>query len=255
MTNMHHTEERTSWRTSKTHRTVNAPVLIVGLPGIGNVGKLVVDFIIQEVEAEEHTTFSSYSFPHSVFINHDDIVELPSITLHSKQRKGKSDLLLLSGDLQPANEESCYQFCELLDSIAKELGVEKIYTLGGIGKKEEPKVQKVFTASNSMLFKDEFNKRHNILEKTHGAVGPIVGVSGVLPGMTKIPSIIILAETFGHPLFVGMDAAKAILRVLNEELLLELDVEKLSEDFEREEESLEKSKKLSQFPEKTYYIG
>ena len=38
------------------------PIFIEGLPGIGNVGKLAVDFIVEEVKARPCRSFFSYSF-------------------------------------------------------------------------------------------------------------------------------------------------------------------------------------------------
>ena len=45
------------------------PVLIEGLPGIGNVGKIAIDFLIDELKPNLVYTLYSYSFPHSVYIN------------------------------------------------------------------------------------------------------------------------------------------------------------------------------------------
>ena len=44
------------------------PILVEGLPGIGNVGKVAVDFMVDELKAKKIAEFSSYTFPHSVFI-------------------------------------------------------------------------------------------------------------------------------------------------------------------------------------------
>ena len=45
------------------------PILIEGLPGIGNVGKIAVDFMVGELKAKRLYSFFSYRFPHSVFVN------------------------------------------------------------------------------------------------------------------------------------------------------------------------------------------
>ena len=91
---------------------LNKPVLIEGLPGIGNVGKVAVDFLIEELKAKKLYTLFSYTLPHSVFVNEKNLVELPDITMYYKQRKGKKDLLFLTGDVQPIDEVSSYQFSE-----------------------------------------------------------------------------------------------------------------------------------------------
>ncbi|MEM4397568.1 MAG: PAC2 family protein, partial [Candidatus Woesearchaeota archaeon] len=44
-------------------------VLIVGLPGIAHVGKIVCDFLIEELKAKKIAEFFSYSMPNSVFVN------------------------------------------------------------------------------------------------------------------------------------------------------------------------------------------
>src|SRR3989344_4827127 len=90
------------------------PILIEGLPGIGNVGKIAIDFMIEELKAKKLYSLFSYTFPHSVFVNDDDLVELPSIEIYYKKFNGngagKRDLLILTGDVQPVDEVSSYEF-------------------------------------------------------------------------------------------------------------------------------------------------
>ena len=50
------------------------PILVEGLPGIGNVGKVAVDFLVDELEAKRVMSFTSNTFPHSVFINEHNII-------------------------------------------------------------------------------------------------------------------------------------------------------------------------------------
>ena len=81
--------------------------------------------------------------------------------------------------------------------------------------------------------------------KLYGVVGPIVGVSGLLVGLSqkrKIPGIAILAETFGHPMYLGIRGAKEILYLLNKKLNLKLNMKKLDKEIKSlEEEAIKKS--------------
>ena len=61
---------------------LHKPIFIEGLPGIGNVGKIAVDFFIDELKAIKLYSFFSYKFPHSVFINEKNLVEMPKIELY-----------------------------------------------------------------------------------------------------------------------------------------------------------------------------
>src|SRR3989338_5277826 len=99
-----------------TKPTMKSPVLIEGLPGIGNVGKIAMDFLIDNVNAKKIITIYSKYFPHSVFINEKNLIDIPAITIYHATGN-KQDLLLLAGDIQPIDEPSCYEFCEVVMDI------------------------------------------------------------------------------------------------------------------------------------------
>src|SRR3989338_9172477 len=83
------------------------PILIEGLPGIGNVGNVAVDFLIDELKAKKLYEITSHTFTHSVFVNEDNLVELPMIDIYYRKFNGKkNDLILLGGDVQPTDEEN-----------------------------------------------------------------------------------------------------------------------------------------------------
>src|SRR3989344_7173270 len=127
---------------------LKTPVLIEGLPGIGNVGKIAVDFMIEHLGAKKVGELTSYNLPHCVFVNEDNLIELPEIELYAKEIKNKT-LLFLAGDIQPLDEKSCYEFCHtILDTFQKQKGKE-IITLGGIGLPKIPSIPKVYCTGNS----------------------------------------------------------------------------------------------------------
>ena len=82
------------------------PIFIEGLPGIGNVGKIAVDFLVEELKAVKLYSFFSHKFPHMVFVNEKNLVEMPKLEIYYKQfnDKKRQDLLILSGDIQPIDE-------------------------------------------------------------------------------------------------------------------------------------------------------
>ena len=129
---------------------LNNPIFIEGLPGIGNVGKVAVDFLIDELDAKKLYEITSYTFPHSVFINENNLVELPMVEIFYKKFNGKkNDLILMGGDVQPTDEVSSYEFSDkILDMVQKFKGKEVI-TLGGIGLAEVPKKPKVYCTGNT----------------------------------------------------------------------------------------------------------
>lgn len=206
------------------------PVLIEGLPGVGNVGKIAVDFLIEKLSAQKIFECSSYDMPHCVFVNEENMMELPLIEVYHTKVGGRS-VLFLAGDIEPISEKSCYEFCHtLLDKLNQVKDLE-IVTLGGIALPSIPESPKVYCTGNSKKIMQKYAATTDT--RIHGVVGPIIGVSGVLPalaGKRNIPSVALLAETFGHPHYMGIKGAKEILKVLQKELKTKIDINELQED-------------------------
>src|SRR3989338_8796198 len=211
---------------------LNKPVFIEGLPGIGNVGKVAVDFLIDELKAKKLYEITSYTFPHSVFVNEDNLVELPIVEVFYK-KGSKRDILLLGGDVQPIDEVSSYEFSEKVLDIVQKFNGKEVITLGGIGLADIPKKPKVYCTGNTKKIIDTY-KSDLVSNNLYGVVGPIVGVSGLLLGLAakrKIDAACLLAETYGHPMYLGIKGAKEILKVLNKKLDLKVDVNKLDREI------------------------
>jgi uncharacterized protein len=234
---------------------LNKPILIEGLPGIGNVGKVAIDFLIDELKAKKIFEINSFSFPHSVFINEDNLVELPSIELYYKKFNGKKpDLLLLAGDIQPTDELSSYEFSEIILDIFEKFHGTEIFTVGGIGLQDIPKKPQIYCTGNSKEMIKKY-KDKELNDKIYGVVGPIVGVSGLIVGMAakrKINAMAILSETYAHPLYLGVKGSREILKFFNRKLKLNVDVDKLEKEVEEiESELIKRTKDLEDVSKQT----
>lgn len=233
------------WKINKVIKRLpklNDPILIEGLPGIGNVGKVAVDFIIDHLKAKKVYDLFSYTFPHSVFVNEDNLVELPVIEMYYKKfDNGRRDILLLAGDVQPIDEVSSYEFSEKVLDLLQEFEGKEVITLGGIGLQTIPKKPKVYCTGNNKKHIKSYTAGANLNDDLYGVVGPIVGVSGLLLGLAQrrnINAVTMLAETFGHPIYLGVKGAKEILKVLNKKLELGLDLSQLETEIKEVEAAM-----------------
>lgn len=249
-----------SWQVKQIGKkpALKSPILVEGLPGIGNVGKIVADFIIEKLRAKKIYEFMSYQFPHSVFVNEDNLVELPKIEIYYKKFKGKRhDLLLLAGDIQPIDEESCYSFTDKVIDICRDYKAREIITIGGIGLQTIPKKPQIFCTGNNKEIIKRYKKGTGINPKLYGIVGPIVGVTGLLLGLSerrKLPAIALLAETFGHPMYLGVKGAREILKVLNRKLELGISLKDLDKEINTlEKEMIKKTEEFSNVSKSTAF--
>lgn len=225
---------------------LNSPVLVEGLPGIGNVGKIAVDFLVDELKAVKLYELFSYHMPHSVFVNEKNLVELPSLEIYYK--KGKQDLLFLVGDVQPIDEASSYAFCDMVLDLLKDYGGKEVIALGGIGLKNIPAKPKIYCTANTAKIVKKYKKGVEINDKIYGVVGPIIGVSGLLLGLGKkknIDAIALLAETYGHPMYLGIKGAREIVKVLNRKLELKVNIKSLDKEIKEIEQELKKAEDMS----------
>ncbi|MBC8501486.1 MAG: PAC2 family protein [Nanoarchaeota archaeon] len=251
----------TTWKiTKKKNLKFTKPVFIEGLPGLGNVGKIVADVLVEELKADKIMDVFSYTLPNSVFVNEENLVELPKIELYHKRINGK-DFLFLTGDVQPSDEVSSYEFTEKMLDLIQQYKCTEIITLGGIGINEAPENPRVFCTGNEPKFVNEFGK-YKVNTKLYGVVGPIIGVSGLLIGLgekRKIKAASLLAETYGHPMYIGLKGAKEIIKVLNKKYDFNVPLKNLDREIKKfDEENGETSAKhrtlnqLKQYKEMSY---
>jgi len=216
------------------------PILIEGMPGIGNVGKISMDVLIDELKATLITSFYSKNLPNSVFVNEDNLVDLPKIVMYYKKINGQ-DFLFLTGDVQPVTEHASYTFSDIIIQICKDFDCRHIVTLGGIGLKNIPDNPKVYITGNDKAFVEDisnlFKKKKLTFEtKIYGMVGPIIGISGLLLGVSKknnIKAYCLLSETLGHPVYVGLKGSKAILIILMTQYGFKIKLDKLDKEIKQ----------------------
>lgn len=210
-------------------------LLIGGLPGIGNVGKLAVDFLIDDLKADKVCEIFSPTTHNCVFVNDENLIELPIISIYHKKVKNK-DIFFLAGDIQPIDGASCHTFCNEIINFCAINKCKEIITLGGVGIKEIPKKPKVYFTGNNKAVLNKYNNS-KILNQLSGQ---IIGVSGLLVGLAnnkKIRGVSILAETFAQPNYIGVKGAKEILNILDNKLRLGLNKERMKKELKELEQT------------------
>jgi proteasome assembly chaperone (PAC2) family protein len=143
--------------------------------------------------------------------------------------------------VQPIDEQSCYAFSDSVLDMAEELKCSEIVTLGGIALKQVPKEPQIFLTGNSKPLVKKYQQSLKLNTDIYGVVGPIVGVSGVLVGLAgrrKISAVSLLAETYGHPLYLGIAGARALMKALDKKLALKLNIRKLDKELSELEQEI-----------------
>jgi uncharacterized protein (TIGR00162 family) len=228
-------------------KALDSPVMIVGLPGIGLIGKLVAEHLIGELKAEKVMEIFSPSLPPQVNVNPDGTTKLVSNEVYAWKSDGSSpDLLLLVGDYQSVTNEGHYELAGIYLDVAEKFKVKRVYTLGGYGTGKLIDVPHVLYATNKADVIEEV--------KSYGAIfnegelsGGIIGASGLILGLGElrgIEAICLMGETSGY--LVDPKSAQAVLAVLCKALNLTVDMKELEARAQEIEKIITKIKEMEQ---------
>ncbi len=238
------------------------PLLIEGLPGIGNVGKLAVEHLIDKMGAKKFVEIYSKDFPPQVFIDTDGTVKLVNNELYywKSKKKNQSDLIFLTGDYQGMSSGGQYEITDTILKIAKEFKVKQIFTLGGYGLGREINKCDVLGAATSKRLVNKM-KKFGVLFKENEPGGGIIGASGLLLGLGKklygIDGVCLMGETPGY--LVDPKSAKAVLKILDQVLNMKIDLTELERKAKEIENIAQQLKDLEQMSkeksEDLQYIG
>lgn len=221
------------------------PVLVEGLPGIGNVGRVAAGYLVSELKMKKIADVYSPHFLPLVILHDDSVARLLKCEIY--YYKGKTrDILVLTGDTQSISPEGHYDFCDKIIKFAASLGVKEIITLGGFAEGKEVENPRVIGAVNEARLLKKYGKYEIDFGKEH-QIATIVGASGLLIGLAKtedIDGICIMGETLGMPLMTDPKAADKILHILMKILDIKFDLTKLEKTIAEMEHHIKKSEAI-----------
>ncbi|SEH12484.1 hypothetical protein SAMN04487967_0829 [Natronorubrum sediminis] len=223
------------------------PVLVEGLPGVGHVGSLAVEHLLEELEGDSTLVRRVYSeeFPPQVSLE-DGVAELTCAELHAVSVPDGRDLLVLTGDHQAQTNEGHYTLTNAFLDIAEEFGVSEVYALGGVPTGELIDEYAVIGAVSDESLLEELEDAGVEFREDEPA-GGIVGVSGLLLGLGErrgFDAACLMGETSGY--LVDPKSARAVLEVLEELLEFDLEYDSLDERADEMEDVIGKIQEMEQ---------
>jgi hypothetical protein len=197
------------------------PIVIAGLPGIGHIGKLAVEYLVHELKAKKFAELYSEHFPEWV-VREDGLAKPLRMDFYFCRPDGiERDIILATADAQAASSLGQYELSgEILD-VAADQGADTIITMAAyVLSSRESRAPVVGTASDAESAK--MLQKHGI-ELLDG--GMIVGMNGLLIGLAEtrgLRGLCLLGATQGGILDVG--ATEEVLKALARMLGFKLDM-------------------------------
>ena len=228
--------------------SLNNPIFIEALPGIGHVGKLAIDHVIDELDATKFVEIYSPYFPPQVLVGEGGIVEDMTNEMYYLKSAGadERDFIFLVGNCQALAPEGQYELCGSILDFVESKGAKEFYTLGGLatGQPIEGTDGRVLGAATDEE-RIEMLKEADVEIKS--ADGGIVGASGLFLGLglrRGIHGSCLMGETPGY--FIDAESAEGVLLKLADLLNFEINTEKLDERAEETRQMIAKAQQMEQ---------
>jgi len=171
------------------------PIFIQGLPGFGNIGRIVAQLLVKNFGAKLFAELYSPSFPDYVAVSSKGICHLPRYDFYYAT-VDNSNFIIMTGETQPSFDDvlAHYQVCNEIVDYVKKCGCQFLITIGGVPITEE-KAQ-VYVASTSPKLTVEFIDKGAAIYSR----GKIVGGTGLTLALAKekgLDGVCLLGATTG----------------------------------------------------------
>ncbi|MCD4799015.1 MAG: proteasome assembly chaperone family protein [Methanosarcinales archaeon] len=204
------------------------PIIVEGFPGIGLVGNIASQHLIDELDMEYVGSMESKYFP-PIAVLFNGIINMPVRIYQSKDH----NILTVISDI-PIHPTISYEVSKVLVDWAQSINVKEIVSIAGIATMSSE--EKVFGAATN---DDMLNRIKDHVEIFQ--VGTISGISGSVMTecfMRDVPAMSLLGETNSpNP---DPRAAASVIKVLNIIYDLPIDTDNLMEQAEQIEIELQK---------------
>jgi proteasome assembly chaperone (PAC2) family protein len=206
---------------SKGHKALpKTEWLLEAVPGVGNVGKLVVDSLVDAHESELVVKMLHPDLPPHATLDSDGYLIPPSLDIHKITLPNGGSVLTLSSNFQPITPAGQHEVASELLEACKSAGVGRVLILAGLA--AEPGDAAVHLVCPSAEDRAAMEKLGLETSTEHPSAG-IIGLTGMIASLAPTygqPAICAVAETVGTS--VDVVAADRLAKWIDESFKLDL---------------------------------
>jgi len=230
-------------------KDIKNPVVLIGWPGIALVAKLAITSIQESLKAEEFLEIQYFDFPPKSVVEKGSL-EIPTAKLYYKatDKEDGSDFFILTATYQPQSPAGVFEFskifCEEMDKITGS-NIKMYLSTGAMITDIIHDTPLIYVCGTDQDLVQSFLEFENT--KLYDG-GYISGANGILPAWAGAngyaPGICLLAETLPMPMMtLDPRSSKALVFILKEYFLIDMDFSKLDEKITEMEAIFESFKK------------
>ncbi|HJM87321.1 MAG TPA: PAC2 family protein [Candidatus Thalassarchaeaceae archaeon] len=197
--------------------------LLHAVPGVGNVGKLVVDSLVNKHDGKLIARILHPDLPPHATLDSDGLLTPPCLEIHAVTLPCGQDVATLSSNFQPLSPAGQYEVASSLLQASKDAGIGRMLILAGL--LAEPGSEEVHVVCASKEDSEAMVGIGIEVSKEHPSAG-IIGMTGMVSSLAPTfgqAATCVIAETVGTS--VDTVAADRMVAFLNDSFDLNLGLE------------------------------
>jgi|TARA_Y100001001_G_scaffold37170_1_gene31010 hypothetical protein len=171
--------------------------ILEAVPGVGNVGKIVVDSLVDKHPSRTIGWILHPDFPPHSTLDGNGFVSPPRININSILLPDGRTIITVGGPLQPMTAAGQHEVSEAILEMASESGTPQLLVLAGLAAGTDDREIHVICADAEVRKNLEANDIP--VSKEHPKAG-MIGIAGLLISLSPlygVPAIGLVAETIG----------------------------------------------------------
>lgn len=172
-------------------------MFIEAVPGVGNVGKILVDGLMSKHPSRTIGWILNPDFPPHATLSDNGLIYPPRLDINTVMLPDGSEVIIITGLMQPMTASGQYETAEAILGLAKDYSASRLLVLAGLAADPECRSIHAICSSNEVRRKlEDDDIEVSRKQPKQGMIG-IAGMVLSLSATMALPAIGVIAETIG----------------------------------------------------------
>ena len=172
-------------------------MVLEAVPGVGNVGKILVDGLIEKHPSRAIGWILHPDFPPHATLSDEGLIGPPRLDIKSVMLPNGENVCIVTGDMQPMTAPGQYEVAETILRLASESEACRLLVLAGLA--AEPDCHSIYVVCSDKEFRNTLEKDDIVVSRDQPK-GGMIGVAGMVLSLSStlgVPALGVIAETMG----------------------------------------------------------
>tara|TARA_B100000945_G_scaffold64838_1_gene48457 strand:+ start:1166 stop:1930 length:765 start_codon:yes stop_codon:yes gene_type:complete len=208
-------------------------MILEAVPGVGNVGKILIDSLIEKHPSRTIGWILHPDFPPHATLSEEGLIGPPRLDINTTMLPDGERLVTITGVMQPMTAAGQFEVAEAILDLADVAETSRLLVLAGLA--SEPERRSIFAVCSDKEVRSSLERDDIEVSKDQPHAG-MIGVAGMVLSLSPtmgVPTIGVIAETIGASSDVL--AAERMARWIEQafEVTLDLDLDTTKETAAR----------------------